>query len=1113
MKVLFIAPHLSTGGLPQYLYKQIETISKSCEVWCIEWDNVTGGVLVVQRNRIANLLGNRLITLGEKKENLFSTIKTINPDVIHLQEIPEMFMSYSIASRLYNLDRTYTIIETSHDSSFDINNKLHFPDKFLMVSQYQINTYKPLGIPCELVEYPIEYHKRTKTREEILNELGLDPNKKHVITVGLFTPRKNQAEVVEYAKQLQNYPIQFHFIGNQADNFKYYWEPLMKDFPSNCKWWGERSDVDTFYQAADLFLFTSRGSNTDKETMPLVIREAISWQVPSLIYNLDVYLNYFDKHKNIEYLDFNSKEKNIEKILNKSKIENRIGNGFYTLNGFKNFSTYQYSNSMVDAIEKYGEAAGMYWGTFVYRELEKFNVKIEKGDVFVDLGANIGMSSKYAELQGAAELHCFEPDPNIASLLKQNVPSAKIYPNAIDKEEKEIELYYWPYNEVNIGPKYKSNTLTLKNVLSLVNKEIDYLKIDIEGFEENIFDDLTVEECSKIKKLFIEHHNSFQFDIFCNKLKSKGFNVDVELGNGQNYIYGTNKNSYMEVNNFIEKNTNVFFTLSENKITIENNIDKHLNYTVVIKDYLSNHTIYWFDASMPPGGTFWAIPCPKQYFFENIVDNNNFKGYKLDFLDQGTKELLFNKEIIVDEYATNFEPTLVQNPYNCSYINYVEFFCKKYFDDYNIKEFDIVIDAGANDGLVTEWALKKGAKKVYCVEPDKRSVKYLKEKFINDPNVVIVDKALYDKNEYDVKFNINTDTTTVTSLSTLPLDHVGPNQGFFLSETITFSRFLSDYNVDKVSLFKIDIEGAEYDLLKSMTKEEKDKVKYFLIECHWINDEKIKTLLEIFDEENYLLEFRNHLKDNVVVDKNDLSTKSMVTLLATNKKLVQDLNPPTPKIVINHLLSEPDSEREIKSIASISQLEKFGTYNKIVNTPYELTPPSDNCHRPSDISTEVGGDNLTSRHYGCYKAHTDAILSCSPEDNTIYLFFEGDAVINTDVDHFMDKVIEAYDISKKFGHYFFSFGPVTNIDTKFKNHVSSTKLFEAHAYMIAGEKIEKVQEWVKTLNWDVFDLWVSHVCPKQRIGYYEEFLSLQAKGVSLIDKKMSEQNHLGIEKL
>jgi len=315
MKVLFIAPHLSTGGMPQYLYKQIEALS-DLDVYCIEWDNVTGGVLVVQRNRILSLLGDKLITLGENKEELLSYIDRIKPDIIHLQEIPEMFMSHELAEKLYNLNRTYKIIETSHDSSYDVSNKKHFPDKFMMVSQYQIESYKSLNIPCELVEYPIEYKTRTATREELMSQLGLDPNKKHVVTVGLFTPRKNQAEVIEYAKMLHDQPIQFHFIGNQADNFKYYWEPLMKDLPSNCKWWGERTDVDAFYQMADLFLFTSRGNVNDKETMPLVIREAISWRVPSLIYNLDVYMNYFDAYDNINYLNFADKEANAKTIAN-----------------------------------------------------------------------------------------------------------------------------------------------------------------------------------------------------------------------------------------------------------------------------------------------------------------------------------------------------------------------------------------------------------------------------------------------------------------------------------------------------------------------------------------------------------------------------------------------------------------------------------------------------------------------------------------------------------------------------------------------------------------------------------------------------------------------------
>jgi FkbM family methyltransferase len=330
-KLLFIAPHLSTGGMPQYLYKQIEVLKNDFEIWCIEWDNVTGGKLVVQRNRIFELLGKNLITLDEDRHHLFKIIEEFKPDVVHLQEIPEMFMPHEVASKLYNSNREYVIVETSHDSSYNVSNKVHFPDKFMMVSQYQINEYKKLNIPCELVEYPIEYKEKTKSREDLLKERGLDPNKKHVITVGLFTPRKNQAEVIEYARFLKDYPIQFHFIGNQADNFKHYWEPLMKDFPSNCKWWGERRDVDNFYQMADLFLFTSRGHSGDKETMPLVIREAISWKVPSLIYNLDVYLNYFDKFNNISYLDTVDKEKNCNTILKTLNMnENAVFEVWYT---------------------------------------------------------------------------------------------------------------------------------------------------------------------------------------------------------------------------------------------------------------------------------------------------------------------------------------------------------------------------------------------------------------------------------------------------------------------------------------------------------------------------------------------------------------------------------------------------------------------------------------------------------------------------------------------------------------------------------------------------------------------------------------------------------------
>jgi FkbM family methyltransferase len=318
MKILFITPHLSTGGGPQYLLKKIVELNNDHDVYCVEYDDITGGVFVVQRNRLKEVLGTKLITLGDTKHQLINEINKINPDIIHFEELPEYFCDVNVAEKIYVANRKYKIIETSHDSSFDINTKQFFPDRFVFVSIYQKKMFAPLKIESDVVEYPIEY-KTKSDRESSLQLLGLDPNLTHFVNVGLFTPRKNQSEIVEYARRLIDQPVQFHFIGNQAVNFQYYWEPIMKDLPSNCKVWGERKDVDSFYNAMDVFLFTSKGTVKDKETSPLVIREAIGWNIQSLLYNLPVYCGMYDSYPNLNWLTHNF-ESNLKLI--KDRIKN-----------------------------------------------------------------------------------------------------------------------------------------------------------------------------------------------------------------------------------------------------------------------------------------------------------------------------------------------------------------------------------------------------------------------------------------------------------------------------------------------------------------------------------------------------------------------------------------------------------------------------------------------------------------------------------------------------------------------------------------------------------------------------------------------------------------------
>lgn len=314
-KLLYVAPHLSTGGLPQYLLRKVEELVGEFNIYLVECEDVTGGVLVVQKSKLKNMLGDKLITIPREKgkQELVNIINSISPDIIHFEELPEYFLPDSVSEEIYTSNRKYKIFETSHDSSFDKSNKRFFPDKFLVVSNYQTKMLGGLNVPVKVIEYPIDNYERPDRTDAML-KLGLDPNYKHVLNVGLFTPRKNQSEFFEYAKSFESSNVLFHCVGNTADNFKSYWEPLLKSKPNNVIIHGEKSNVSDYYAAMDLFLFTSKGFEKDKETMPLVIREAISWNIPLLIYNLPVYENYFNKFSDIKYLDFNDKDYNLKLI-------------------------------------------------------------------------------------------------------------------------------------------------------------------------------------------------------------------------------------------------------------------------------------------------------------------------------------------------------------------------------------------------------------------------------------------------------------------------------------------------------------------------------------------------------------------------------------------------------------------------------------------------------------------------------------------------------------------------------------------------------------------------------------------------------------------------------
>jgi autotransporter strand-loop-strand O-heptosyltransferase len=293
MKILFLAPHLSTGGMPQFLLKRIESLKEYTdnEYYVVEYQCHSLD-FVVQRNAIKSLLTENFTTLYEDKMELFKVIEQWQPDIIHIDE-PSERLDRQMIAKLYNPNRKYRIVETCHDIAFNPDEeKLFHPDLYAFCTPYHEQTFANMESKFVTIQYPIDKQ-----------EVNAVKDGKHVLNVGLWTRGKNQAEGLEIARKYPN--MTFHFIGNQAGNFADYWEPLMKDIPDNVKIWGERKDVDTFMEMADIFMF-----NSTWECNPLVLREAISYGLPIIARNLPQYGNMFTEYLQPIDTDLNTIECN-----------------------------------------------------------------------------------------------------------------------------------------------------------------------------------------------------------------------------------------------------------------------------------------------------------------------------------------------------------------------------------------------------------------------------------------------------------------------------------------------------------------------------------------------------------------------------------------------------------------------------------------------------------------------------------------------------------------------------------------------------------------------------------------------------------------------------------
>lgn len=149
-----------------------------------------------------------------------------------------------------------------------------------------------------------------------------------------------------------------------------------------------------------------------------------------------------------------------------------------------------------------------------------------------------------------------------------------------------------------------------------------------------------------------------------------------------------------------------------------------------------------------------------------------------------------------------------------------------------IKEGDVVLDLGGNIGLFAHRAEMRGASKVFSFEPLTPTFGCLLKN--KGPKTQVFKNAVGGKNCF-TKFNIHTDYTHIGGATN--------SETIYNDKTLVHSEnvLVIDINIifemlqNKVDFMKVDIEGAEIDVLSSITDDNLLSLRCLSAEFHILN--------------------------------------------------------------------------------------------------------------------------------------------------------------------------------------------------------------------------------------------------------------------------------------
>ncbi|MDO8554718.1 MAG: FkbM family methyltransferase [Candidatus Micrarchaeota archaeon] len=187
-----------------------------------------------------------------------------------------------------------------------------------------------------------------------------------------------------------------------------------------------------------------------------------------------------------------------------------------------------------------------------------------------------------------------------------------------------------------------------------------------------------------------------------------------------------------------------------------------------------------------------------------------------------------------------------------------------YLKNYHIKKGDIVVDAGAYHGLfalvVSKMIGENG--KVICLEPDNLNIKILRKtmKINNCNNVIALENAIWSKDENLDFAALGNQCSTLFEHQSNRSEKIPKNS---IVKGVSLQSIMTQLNIKKIDFVKMDIEGAELEVIEGCLELLKTQnINFAIASYHLRNGQKTcYKLEEMFKSAGYgaITEYPEHL--------------------------------------------------------------------------------------------------------------------------------------------------------------------------------------------------------------------------------------------------------------